>query len=195
MTLRTVPCGVDGDRHGPAGVVGDVLGAERSQVGEVEAGFLGEFAPHRVFQGGVLGLSAAAQQGPHARLPDLAGEVVAQVEQVLAAVVVDQGGGVGRLWFRLQGELEQLFTERGRGHPVHGPPLNAADLLLLQHHRHLGRGVQTEEEPEVEVLVSGFAFARAGVNVVHVDVEWRGFVARPRRDGPGRDPGLLVQLP
>lgn len=55
--------------------------------------------------------------------------------------------------------------------------------------------MQAEEEPEVEVLVAGFALARMGVDVVDVDVERHGLVAGPRCQSLSRDPGLLVQLP
>ncbi len=186
--------GEDLDRNGQVLAVGRPLDGQQLDRAERQPGcFLGEFAAQRRLDGGVLRFTAATQQTPLARRPD-AREVVAQVQQVLAAAIVDDGGGVHRLRDARQARAQEFGAQLGRGHLGERSPLGPGHLFPLETHGRRPAVGEVEDEAEVVVLVRAFVLVRVRVDGVDVDVH--GGVEQVRREAerPGRDPGLLGDL-
>ncbi len=84
---------LDGDRRAVAAA--GFFGGERRELGHMEVCFFPQLPADGLLQGPVLRFPASSQQRPGPRLPD-AGDVIAQVQEVLACVVVNQRRGVHR---------------------------------------------------------------------------------------------------
>lgn len=111
---------------------------------------------------------------------------------------VDQGVGADGLRAPIQAVRlgsEELGPQCGGAHVGVREPLGPGDFLVLQSERGRLLGGEVERETDIEVLVSGLALARIGVDVMDVHVDRLVKELRSQAQVAGTQPGLFAHLP
>ena len=120
------------------------------------------------------------------------------MKEVPASSVVDQGAGADGLRAPVQAVRlgsEELGPQCGRAHVGVREPLGPGDFLVLQSERGRLLGGEVERETDIEVLVSGLALGRIGVDVMDVHVDRLVEELRSQAQVAGTQPSLFAHLP